>query len=157
MPTLSVTTVIDRPAAQVWSIVRDFRDPSAWYPLPVVDGAGARAAGTATDGPPPRLRVVRTPAGELLSERLVEHDDTARHYTYEVLGLDRHPCGIRLTGACVATLHVESIIGGTMARVEWSVRYACPEDSAERARDQVRRLERDLFRPALRELRRKLS
>lgn len=146
MPTLSVTTVIDRPATDVWAVIRDFRDPSAWYPMPLADGT--EEAG---------IRRIVAPGGARLRERLVEHDDAGCRYTYEVLDLERQPCGLQLKGPCLATLRVESIIGDTMARVVWSVRYDCTDDGEKAARDQVRKLERDMFRPALRELRRKLS
>lgn len=151
MPTLSVTTVIDRPADQVWDAVGDFRDPSMWYPMPLADPAG---------GTEPDIRLVEAPGGALLRERLVEHDDPECRYTYEILDLDRQPCGLRLDGPCLVTLRVESIIGGTMARVVWSVRYAWARprtESDDDGHERVRRLERDLFRPAMRELRRKLG
>ncbi|MCF2529838.1 SRPBCC family protein [Yinghuangia soli] len=153
MPTLSVTTVIDRPAPHVWAVLRDFRDPSAWYPMALA----ADGTGSPPDPAQAGIRRVVAPGGALLRERLVEHDDTGCRYTYEVLDLERQPCGLQLTGPCLATVRVESIIGGTMARVVWSVRYDYAEDGADAARDQVRRLERDMFRPALRELRRRLS
>ncbi|WTW97152.1 SRPBCC family protein [Streptomycetaceae bacterium NBC_01309] len=150
MPTLSVTTVINRPADQVWNAIRDFRDPSVWYPLPLADRTG---------GAEPDIRHVHAPGGATLRERLVEHDDPDCRYTYEILDLDRHPCGLRFDGPCLATLRVESIIGGTMARVVWSARYAwaLPQDESDGGHEQIRRLGRDLFRPALRALRRKMS
>jgi hypothetical protein len=152
VPTLSVTTVIDRPAEQVWNAVRDFRDPSAWYPVPLADDATGGQAGEGS-----AVRRVRAPGGAVLTERLVEHDENACQYTYEVLGLEQQPCRLLLDGPCLATLRVESIIGGTMSRVVWSVRYEPVKPEGARERERMRRVERDLFRPALQELRRRLS
>ncbi|NUU22997.1 MAG: SRPBCC family protein [Streptomycetaceae bacterium] len=157
MPTLSVTTVIDRPAYQVWNAVRDFRDPSAWYPVPLADAEGGAGAAAEPGAGDQVVRKVRAPGGALLHERLVEHDDDTCQYTYEVLGLEQQPCRLRLDGPCLATLRVESIIGGTMARVVWSVRYEPVTSQGEVERQRMRQVERELFRPALKELRRKMS
>ena len=127
MPTLSVIAAIDVPADRVWEIIGDFADPSAWYPRQVQEH-------TVTE------RVVRAADGTRARERLITHDAAARSYTYE----ERD--GLRAVGR----VGVESIAGGTMCLVVWSMRFTAP---AERQLAVLRELEHTLMRPALRGLR----
>ncbi|MYV98176.1 SRPBCC family protein [Streptomyces sp. SID3343] len=132
MPTLSVIAAIDIPAARVWEVVGDFEDPSAWYPWPVEEHTKDE-------------RVVRGPDGSTVRERLLAHDHastghTPQYYAYEVLD------GTPLVGR----LSVESIAGGTMCLVAWSVRF---DSSPDEQLPALRALEHGVMRPALRTLR----
>jgi polyketide cyclase/dehydrase/lipid transport protein len=127
VPTLSVIAAIDVPAARIWEAVGDFEDPSGWYPWPVEEHAENE-------------RVVRGPDGSVVRERLLAHDHTRQYYTYESAGTPR----------LVGRLSVESIAGGTMCLVVWSVRFESPPAEQLAA---LRVLEHDVMRPALRALR----
>ena len=127
MPTLSVIAAIDVQAARIWEVVRDFEDPSAWYPWAVDEHTAAE-------------RRVRKPDGSTVRERLVAHDEDRLTYTYESLD------GLLVVGR----LGLESIAGGTMCLVVWSVRFA--STPAEQLAV-LRELEHVVMRPALRALR----
>jgi len=127
VPTLSVIAAIDVPADRIWEITGDFADPSAWYPWQVEEH-------TVTE------RVVRAADGTRARERLLAHDAASHSYTYE----ERD--GLRALGR----VGVESIAGGTMGLVVWSMRFTVP---AERQLVVLRELEHAVMRPALRRLR----
>ncbi|WP_406298322.1 SRPBCC family protein [Embleya sp. NBC_00888] len=127
MPTLSVIAAIDVPAIRIWEAVGDFEDPSGWYPWPVDEHDGNE-------------RRVRRPDGSTVRERLVSHD--AAHHTYTYRALD----GLPLLGR----LALESIAGGTMCLVVWSVRF---ESTPTEQLAVLRELEHVVMRPALRDLR----
>ncbi|MFE3202642.1 SRPBCC family protein [Embleya sp. NPDC059237] len=127
MPTLSVIAAIDVPAARIWEAVGDFEDPSAWHPWPVEEHSGDE-------------RRLRTPDGTTVRERLVEHDAAGHFYRYRTLD------GLPLSGR----LALESIAGGTMCLVVWSVRF---ESTPAEQLPLLRELEHAVLRPGLRSLR----
>ncbi|MYS79346.1 SRPBCC family protein [Embleya scabrispora] len=127
MPTLSVIAAIDIPAVRIWEAVGDFEDPSGWYPWPVDEHSRGE-------------RWVRRPDGSTVRERLVSHDAAGHTYTYRALD------GLPLLGR----LALESIAGGTMCLVVWSVRF---ESTPTEQLAVLRELEHQVMRPALRALR----
>ncbi|MGC0420576.1 SRPBCC family protein [Embleya sp. AB8] len=127
MPTLSVIAAIDVPAARIWEAVGDFEDPSGWYPWPVEEHTDTE-------------RRVRGPDGTSVRERLVEHDEAGHTYSYRALD------GLPLLGR----IALESIAGGTMCLVVWSVRF---QSTPAEQLAVLRELEHAVMRPALRSLR----
>ncbi|MEU0933381.1 SRPBCC family protein [Embleya sp. NPDC005971] len=127
MPTLSVIAAIDIPAVRIWEAVGDFEDPSNWYARPI-------------EGHSRGERRVRRPDGSTVRERLVSHDAVGHTYTYRALD------GPPLLGR----LALESIAGGTMCLVVWSVRF---ESTPSEQLPVLRELEHRVMRPALRTLR----
>jgi hypothetical protein len=102
------STVIDRPATAVWSIVRDF-GAYAWAGT----GVDATIEGGRSGDAVGAARRVETPGGTL-RQRLLAHSDLERSYTYELCEPTPYP--IR---SYVGTLRVTPVVDGGRAFVEW--------------------------------------
>ena len=102
------STVIDRPAAAVWSIIRNF-GAYAWAGTGVdatmEDGRTGDAVGA--------VRRVATPGGTLRQRRLA-HSDLERSYTYELCEPTPYP-----VRSYAGTLRVTPVVDGGRAFVEW--------------------------------------
>jgi activator of HSP90 ATPase len=76
MADVCVTETINAPASDVWALLRNFTDVSAWAPKAEIfehEGEGKGA-----------LRRVRMPMGEIY-ERCEMHDDAAQRFSYRLL------------------------------------------------------------------------
>jgi hypothetical protein len=122
------SVILDRPAADVWDIVRDFNSYPTW-----VDGVDEShieegLSGTAVGG-------VRNFAmgGARTRQRLVAHSDAERFFTYESCA----PLEIDVSGTVRTllryrgTLRLRPIIEGDRCFAEWSTEYDCPHGDAE--------------------------
>jgi Polyketide cyclase / dehydrase and lipid transport len=103
------STVLDEPAAMVWSVIRDFGNYRLW--VDGVDDAGIE------DGRPGdavgAIRSVRM-AGTRIRQRLLAHSDQERSYTYEFCAPARFP-----VRDYVASIRVTPIVDGDRTFVEW--------------------------------------
>jgi len=126
------STVIDRPADEVWAMVRDFND----YPR-YIEGVDASEI---EDGKPgDAVGAVRRfrYAGHWIRQRLRAHSDADRFFTYA--GLDPFPFPAAAGGANApapidyeGTLRVTPVVEGDRAFVEWWVAYECKPEERER-------------------------
>jgi hypothetical protein len=120
------STVIARPADQVWALVRDFND----YPR-YIDGVDESVI--EDDKPGDAVGAVRRfrYAGHWIRQRLVAHSDAERFFTYRGLNPFPFPADAGQGGPRAAaieyegTLKVTPVIEGDRAFVEWSVAYEC--------------------------------
>jgi hypothetical protein len=110
------STVLDVPADEVWSAIRDF-GKYGWAGVPsetIIEGGGS---GDAVGG------VRRVQTGErLIRQRLLSHSDLDRSYTYSLC--DPAPFPVR---DYVATLRVTPVVDGDRAFVEWWATFDCAE------------------------------
>lgn len=108
--------IIDRPAEQVWQIIRPF-DHYAWAGVlgeTVIEGGKHGDQVSA-------VRRVATGDGHIIRQKLLAHSDVERSYTYEFDG--EIPFPVR---DYVATIRVASVgDGSAQAFVEWSATFDC--------------------------------
>lgn len=115
------STVFERNADDIWSVVRDFGN---------YEWAGVAADTTIEAGRPGdavgAVRHVSTPE-RTLRQRLLAHSDLERSYTYELC--EPVPFAVR---GYQATLRVTPIVDGGRAFVEWWATFECSREDAER-------------------------
>lgn len=108
--------VIDRPAEQVWQIIRPF-DHYAWAGVSgetVIEGGKQGDQVSA-------VRRVATGDGRIIRQKLLAHSDVERSYTYEFDG--EVPFPVR---DYVATIRVAPVGDGRLqAFVEWWATFDC--------------------------------
>jgi carbon monoxide dehydrogenase subunit G len=73
MPDWELSVEVDAPADDVWRLVGDLTSVPRWYPKYVA----AELEG--------ERRLLRSAEGAVLVERIIEHDDARRTYSYAVL------------------------------------------------------------------------
>jgi hypothetical protein len=126
------STILDQPAAQVWSLIRDFNN----YPR-YVDGVDHGRI--EDDRPGDAVGAVRRfrYGGHWIRQRLVAHSDAERSFTYaglEPLGYPapaytasvEPPAPIDYEG----TLRVTPVVDGNRSFLEWSVSFdGAPRDA----------------------------
>ena len=104
------STVLDRPADEVWAVVRDFNGLATWFSPPVSsslteDGRAGDQVGA----------VRRFVLGDgTIRERLLAHSDLDRGYTYQFADPKPFP-----VDNYVATLRVTPVTDGDRSFVEW--------------------------------------
>ena len=147
--------VLEQPAAQVWSLIRDFNN----YPR-YVDGVDHSLI--ENDKPGDAVGAVRRfrYSGRWIRQRLVAHSDAARSFTYA--GLE--PFGFPAP-ACTAaaeppapidyegTLRVTPVVEGNRSFLEWWMSY----DAAPRERETWQRFLVDAISQWSRSLKKRLS
>jgi hypothetical protein len=114
------STVIDAPADEVWARVRDFNGLPTWHPGMVAtseieegkvgDQVGGVRSFTLTDG------------STHIRERLVEHSDAERSYTYN---FQKTPFDV---DNYLATIRVTPVTDGNKSFVEWWTTFDCDRD-----------------------------
>lgn len=114
------STVFDRSADEVWSVIRAF-DRYAWAGTGIDAEMEDGRPGDAVGG----VRRVATPNGTL-RQRLLAHSDVDRSYTYELCPPTPYP-----VQDFRATLRVTPVVDGDQAFVEWWATF----DSAADERD----------------------
>jgi hypothetical protein len=109
------STVLDRPAQDVWEIIRDFNNYPVW-----VDGAGESRIEDGKSGT--TVGAIRNVLyrGHRIRQRLLAQSDVERSQTYEFCDAPTLP----VTGF-QATLRVTSIVDGNRAFVEWWADFDC--------------------------------
>jgi len=109
------STVLDRPAQQVWEIIRDFNNYPVW-----VGGAGESEIEDGKSGM--TVGAVRNVLyqGQRIRQRLLAQSDVECSQTYEFCDAPTLP----VTGF-QATLRVTPVIDGNRAFVEWWANFDC--------------------------------
>jgi uncharacterized protein YndB with AHSA1/START domain len=113
------STVIDKPADEVWAAIRDFNGLPLWFSSVVAsseieegkagDQVGAVRSFTLTDG-------------THLRERLLSHSDVTRSYSYN---FEKTPFDV---DNYHATIRVTRVADGERAFVEWWTTFDCDRD-----------------------------
>ena len=139
------STVIDRPADEVWAVARDFNGLARWYSAAI--GTSEIEEGRSADA----VGCVRSFlfGDTRIRERLLALDDIERSYTYEFDEPKPFPV---LNYA--ATLRVTPVTDGGRSFVEWWVTFDC--EASELAHWEGF-FAAEVFRPALEGLREYLS
>ena len=109
------STVLDRPAQDVWEIIRDFNNYPVW-----VGGAGESRIEDGKSGT--TVGAIRNVLyqGHRIRQRLLAQSDVERSQTYEFCDAPTLP----VTGF-QATLRVTEIVDGNRAFVEWWANFDC--------------------------------
>jgi uncharacterized protein YndB with AHSA1/START domain len=113
------STVIAAPADQVWERIRDFNGLPEWHGGMVAESeieegkAGDQVAG---------VRSFKLADGTHLRERLLEHSDLERSYTYS---FEKTPFDV--DNYC-ATIRVTPVTDGDQSFVEWWTTFDCDRD-----------------------------
>ena len=121
------STVIEVPADDVWTVVRDFNGLGTWNAkfIPtceIEDGKAEDQVGA--------VRSFTLANGAHLREQLLAHSDRDRFYTYNFL---KHPFdGVE---NYVSTIHVLPVTDTNQTFVEWSVTFDCAPDKIDHWED----------------------
>ncbi|MEU6011827.1 SRPBCC family protein [Streptomyces sp. NPDC047453] len=109
MASTSVSRVVPASPQKVWSLVGGFDTLPDWLPY-ILES-------TTLEGG--RVRQLKNPDGEVIVERLVDFNETERHYSYAVV-----EAPFPVTGY-VSTIRVHAVPGHEdLAEVQWSGRFA---------------------------------
>ncbi|MEV5010445.1 MULTISPECIES: SRPBCC family protein [unclassified Streptomyces] len=109
MASTSVSRVVPASPQKVWSLVGGFDALPDWLPY-ILES-------TALEGG--RVRQLKNPDGEVIVERLVDFNETERHYSYAIV-----EAPFPVTGY-VSTIRVHAVPGHEdIAEVQWSGRFA---------------------------------
>lgn len=111
------SSVIDAPADQVWSLIRDFNGLPSWHPAIAESRIEQQQS-------PDRIGCVRnfrTRDGGTIRERLLTLSDYDYECTYSIL---ESPMGV---DNYVATLKLTPITDGNRVFAEWSAEFDCAE------------------------------
>ena len=136
------STVIEVPADDVWTVVRDFNGLGTWNAkfIPtceIEDGKAEDQVGA--------VRSFTLANGAHLREQLLAHSDRDRFYTYNFL---KHPFdGVE---NYVSTIHVLPVTDTNQTFVEWSVTFDCAPDKIDHWEDFYAH---PVFKPGLEALR----
>ncbi|WP_405669712.1 SRPBCC family protein [Streptomyces sp. NBC_01527] len=108
MASTSVSRVVPASPERVWQLIGGFDSLPDWLPY--------IAESTALEGG--RVRRLANPDGEAIVERLVDFDETERHYSYAILEAPFPVVGY------ISTLRVHEVPGRKdVAEVQWSGRF----------------------------------
>ncbi len=115
MTKVYASSVIDAPAARVWSMIRDFNGLPKWHPIiadsRIENGLPADKVGC--------IRNFNLKAGGNIREQLLSLSDFDYACSYSIL---ESPMGVR---NYVATLKVTPITDGDRAFAEWTAEFDC--------------------------------
>ena len=118
------STVIDAPAPQVWSVIRDFNALPQWHPLIAESRIESNLAGDKVGC----IRNFRTRDGGTIREQLLALSDYEFECAYSIL---ESPMGVE---NYVARLKLTPVTDGDRTFAEWSAEFDCaPERERELA------------------------
>lgn len=130
MASTSVSRIVPASPDRVWSLIGGFDALPDW--LPYIPESTALEGG--------RVRRLKNPEGEVIIERLVDFNETERHYSYAIL---QAPFPVN---GYVSTIRVHAVPGQeNVAEVQWSGRFN-PEGATE---DEVVDLFAGIYRDGL--------
>ncbi|MFB7600998.1 SRPBCC family protein [Streptomyces sp. NPDC056160] len=130
MASTSVSRIIPASPDKVWSLIGGFGALPDW--LPYIPESTPLEGG--------RVRRLKNSEGEVIIERLVDFNETERHYSYAIL---QAPFPVN---GYVSTIRVHTVPGQENAtEVQWSGRFN-PEDATE---DEVVALFTGIYRDGL--------
>ncbi|MER6621861.1 MULTISPECIES: SRPBCC family protein [unclassified Streptomyces] len=108
MASTSVSRIVPASPDKVWSLIGGFDALPDW--LPYIPESTALEGG--------RVRRLTNPEGEVIIERLVDFNETERHYSYAIL---QAPFPVN---GYVSTIRVHTVPGQeNTAEVQWSGRF----------------------------------
>jgi Polyketide cyclase / dehydrase and lipid transport len=134
-----VSSIVGAPAAQVWSVVRDFNGLPGWLPA----AAESRIEQNARADQIGCVRNFSLKDGGHIRERLLALSDFDFSMTYAIL---ESPMGVE---DYFATLRLFPVTDGDRCYVEWSAEFRCP---LQREAELVNFIGRDVFMSGLRSL-----
>ncbi|MFB6783030.1 SRPBCC family protein [Streptomyces sp. NPDC056352] len=109
MASTSVSRVVPASPQQVWNLIGGFDALPDWLPY-ILESTPLEGG---------RVRRLTNPDGEVITERLVDFNETEHHYSYAIL-----EAPFPVTGY-VSTLRVHTVPGrDDVAEVQWSGRFA---------------------------------
>ncbi|MGW3510821.1 SRPBCC family protein [Streptomyces sp. NPDC000994] len=115
MASTSVSRIVPASPEKVWSLIGGFDALPDW--LPYIPESVAVEGG--------RVRRLKNPEGEVIIERLVDFNETERHYSYAIL---QAPFPVN---GYVSTIRVHTVPGrDDVAEVQWSGRFN-PDNATE--------------------------
>ncbi|MGW1177036.1 SRPBCC family protein [Kitasatospora sp. NPDC002543] len=115
MASTTVSRIVPATPEKVWALVGGFDALPDW--LPYIPESVASEGG--------RVRSLKNPEGEVIVERLVDFNETERHYSYAILQAPFPVDGY------VSTIRVHAVPGRPdAAEVQWSGRFN-PVDATE--------------------------
>nr|BFD87326.1 SRPBCC family protein [Streptomyces sp. Xyl84] len=130
MASTSVSRIVPASPDKVWSLIGGFDALPDW--LPYIPESTPLEGG--------RVRRLKNPEGEVIIERLVDFNETERHYSYAIL---QAPFPVN---GYVSTLRVHAVPGQeNAAEVQWSGRFH-PDGATE---DEVTDLFTGIYRDGL--------
>ncbi|RJL35914.1 SRPBCC family protein [Bailinhaonella thermotolerans] len=144
MPRVTVSTVVEAPAGEVWRLLRDFGRFNAWYdgmPDAVIEGGG----------PSDRVGAIRRfeVNGQVMArEELLALDDDARSQTYRILE------SVFPLREYVSRLRVLPVTDGDRSFVQWTADFEADAAEADRLAEMVRD---HIYRPGLASLGKRLT
>ena len=116
MAKVFVSAVVDAPAADVWSVVRDFNGLPGWLPA----AAESRIEQNARPDQIGCVRNFSLKDGGRIRERLLALSDFDFSMTYAIL---ESPMGVE---DYISTLRLFPVTDGDRSYVEWSAEFNCP-------------------------------
>ncbi|MDP9844208.1 SRPBCC family protein [Streptosporangium lutulentum] len=111
------STVVNTPADEVWSYLRDFGNLAEWLP-----GMTSCVIEEGVNSQPGAVRRMEGPGG-LFRERLLVLDDDARSATYEILESPLAVTNYR------ATYRVAPVTDSGQAFIEWSATFEADDEA----------------------------
>jgi hypothetical protein len=111
-----VSSIVDAPASQIWSVIRDFNNLPGWLPA----AAESRIEQNARADQIGCIRNFTLKDGGRIRERLLALSDFDFSMTYAML---ESPMGV---DDYVATLRLFPITDGDRSYVEWTAEFGCP-------------------------------
>lgn len=144
MPQVTISTVINASADDVWALIRDFEHMDGWFdgipPAVIEDGRASTEVGC--------VRRIEVDGQVMVRERLVALDDAARRQVYAILesvfGLKDY----------IGTITVTPVTDGNRAFVEWTGVF---EADAAEAEASIAMLRDSVYLPGLQGLRKRLE
>lgn len=144
MPKAYASTVINKPARDVWAVVRDFNGLPGWVPAVVrseiEDGKPADQVGC--------VRSIHLADGGHIRERLLALSDQEMSFTYN---FEKTPFAVE---NYLATLRCTAVTDGDRCFVEWWTHFDC--DVAKRA-EWLQTFGTDIFQGGFDGLKKRLS
>ena len=121
MPTVTVSSVIDAPASEVWAVIRDFNGLPSWHPR-MVESHIEEDMATNQIG---CVRNFQVASGARLREKLLAMSDTEYFIAYTIL---ETPAPITNHQA---TLRLFQVTDGNRCFAEWTATFDCAPEKAE--------------------------
>lgn len=121
MPTITVSSVIDAPASEVWAVIRDFNGLPSWHPRMVE----SHIEGDMQTNQIGCVRNFEVASGARLREQLLAMSDADFSITYTIL---ETPAPI---SNHKATLRLIPVTDGERCFAEWTAAFDCPPEKAE--------------------------
>ncbi|MFE7266486.1 SRPBCC family protein [Streptomyces sp. NPDC057592] len=130
MASTSVSRIVPASPDKVWSLIGGFGALPDW--LPYIPESTPLEGG--------RVRQLKNPNGEVIIERLVDFNETERHYSYAIL---QAPFPVN---GYVSTIRIHTVPGrDDIAEVQWSGRFN-PDNATD---DEVTDLFASIYRDGL--------